>query len=85
MWNVFAHDYKDELVSQSNATIHFVANVKYMASKLSQEQVLHNLRRDVPPEVLAVSPVPSHPRNQNGGRGISLPLNIIAIIISYVR
>lgn len=48
-----------------------------------EEAVLQQFRRNKPLEVLAVSPVPSHPRRQNGNG--SLPLNIIAEIISYVR
>jgi len=40
------------------------------------------MRRDIPPDVLAVSPVSVAPRH--GARGLSLPLNIIATIVSYV-
>ncbi|KAL1296571.1 hypothetical protein AAFC00_000069 [Neodothiora populina] len=53
-----------------------------MVSRLS-EKTYNRLRRDVPPEVLAVSPVSTHPGMQ-GARGLSLPLNVIASIISYI-
>jgi len=51
-----------------------------MVSTVDEQQRF--MRRDLPPEVLAVSPVSVAPRH--GARGLSLPLNIIATIISYV-
>jgi hypothetical protein len=41
------------------------------------------MRSEIPPDVLAVSPVPTYPRQ--GTQGLPLPLNIVASIVSYVR
>lgn len=73
----------------ATTTPHAIAWYKGLSSLVLDCPCLDNSRssvyfmgREIPPEVLAVSPVSSHPRHSS--RGLSLPLNILALIISYV-